>query len=860
MPFPWVKPSLKSTSKQENRDNVASGVQSWLRPSAKCFPGAAQPDISVSPGRKFGLDPKKRTPNKAVSGPDAPSTAVSQSSSFTEVNRGHPLPLPYPASALHRTDSADVLFQTSGACTNSEPLFRLPSPSKMKSRTEGRDGDGAISGYGSGSTSSFSSLSSADMPDLHNSHREKNIFEIRLTSETEMQEANWNNNPNMLQVTCSPNCGGQDFSLLSGNSVVEKSVLSVSPRRLLGGVKNATQLQPENQVNATVSSPLNSLLSSPRLSPRRDYNSEQSCPAAPPAVRNSEPITGGTGLVSSPKSRQSARNGLFRDASGSNLGQQGRGSQECSPLPSPRMPRIRTGPSSGAPSSTASPMHPAASVLYLDSTTSSMEDSRAARHPLPLPPGRLPAPSPYASPPIPSSPTSVQLHGSSRTENTMNSTSQWQKGKLLGSGTFGNVYKGFSDSGTFCAMKEVLVSDDPRSKESVKQLGQEIQMLSQLRHPNIVQYLGSEIFEDRLYIYLEYVSGGSIHKLLQEYGQFKEPVIRSYTRQILCGLAYLHSMQTVHRDIKGANILVDTNGEVKLADFGMAKHINTHSIPLSFKGSPYWMAPEVFKSTNGYNYPVDIWSLGCTIIEMATAKPPWSQYEGIAALFKIGNSKEVPSIPESLSKDGQEFVKLCLRRDPLDRPSASELLEHPFARNAMDAVRVEEMNHGLDFTISNTAVVCSLDLGLRQDNNCEAGRRASQPPVMVSSSSELLHPPIGNVSPMASPCNSPKFQSRTSYHTYGGFSPSPISSPLVGSGSSTPRSGGYGSLPFTVMPVQSTIRSSSADNYGDMARRPDRAFGSSPGRYTGLDIESSDPNGSIRSVYISPRNGMYRFV
>nr|CAB3447470.1 unnamed protein product [Digitaria exilis] len=150
------------------------------------------------------------------------------------------------------------------------------------------------------------------------------------------------------------------------------------------------------------------------------------------------------------------------------------------------------------------------------------------------------------------------------------------------------------DKGEMCAMKEVtLFSDDPKSKESAKQLCQEISLLSRLQHPNIVRYYGSETVDNKLYIYLEYVSGGSIHKLLQEYGQFGEQAIRSYTKQILLGLAYLHAKNTVHRDIKGANILVDPNGRVKLADFGMAKHINGQQCPFSFKGSPYWMAPEV---------------------------------------------------------------------------------------------------------------------------------------------------------------------------------------------------------------------------------------------------------------------------
>jgi mitogen-activated protein kinase kinase kinase 3 len=113
----------------------------------------------------------------------------------------------------------------------------------------------------------------------------------------------------------------------------------------------------------------------------------------------------------------------------------------------------------------------------------------------------------------------------------------------------------------------------------------------------------------------------------------------------------------------------------------MAKHINSSSSMLSFKGSPHWMAPEVVMNTNGYSLPVDIWSLGCTILEMATSKPPWNQYEGVAAIFKIGNSKDMPEIPDHLSNDAKNFIKLCLHRDPSTRPTAQMLLNHPFIRD-----------------------------------------------------------------------------------------------------------------------------------------------------------------------------------
>ncbi|XP_043722008.1 mitogen-activated protein kinase kinase kinase 3-like isoform X2 [Telopea speciosissima] len=330
------------------------------------------------------------------------------------------------------------------------------------------------------------------------------------------------------------------------------------------------------------------------------------------------------------------------------------------------------GPGSRGPTAPTSPLHPRLFCTSMDSPTGKQEDEITLCHPLPLPPG---SPTNRC--------TSPTIRSNGANESTHCLHSKWKKGKLLGRGTFGHVYVGFnSENGQMCAIKEVkVISDDQTSKECLKQLNQEIQLLSQLSHPNIVQYYGSELGEETLSVYLEYVSGGSIHKLLQEYGPFKEPVIQSYTRQILSGLAYLHGRNTVHRDIKGANILVGPNGEVKLADFGMAKHITSSSV-LSFKGSPYWMAPEVImNNSSGYSLAVDIWSLGCTIFEMATSKPPWSQYGGVPAIFKIGNSKDIPEIPDHLSSDAKSFLRLCLQRDPSARPTAAQLMDHPFIRD-----------------------------------------------------------------------------------------------------------------------------------------------------------------------------------
>lgn len=391
------------------------------------------------------------------------------------------------------------------------------------------------------------------------------------------------------------------------------------------------------------------------------------------------------------------------------------GSALCSPRASVEIelnPRSRSpGPGLRGHAFPTSPLHARVNGFSPGSSMEKNEDGRTECHPLPLPPGSpnsltpIPPGSPNSHTSIPpGSPNSHTSRNNGTNESMPGLRSRWKKGRLLGRGTFGHVYAGFnSENGQMGAIKEVrVISDDQNSKESLRQLNQEITLLSQLSHPNIVQYYGSELAEDTLSVYLEFVSGGSIHKLLQDYGPLKESVIQNYTAQILSGLAYLHERDTVHRDIKGANILVDSNGEIKLADFGMAKHITSCSSVLSFKGSPYWMAPEVIMNFSGYNLAVDIWSLGCTILEMATSKPPWSQYEGVAAIFKIGNSKDIPEIPDHISDDGKNFLKLCLQRDPSARPTAAKLLEHPFVRDQA-TVRVAR------FTVNKDLLQTSAD-------------------------------------------------------------------------------------------------------------------------------------------------------
>ncbi|KAJ4815220.1 Mitogen-activated protein kinase kinase kinase 1 [Rhynchospora pubera] len=257
----------------------------------------------------------------------------------------------------------------------------------------------------------------------------------------------------------------------------------------------------------------------------------------------------------------------------------------------------------------------------------------------------------------------------------------WVKGQQLGSGSFGTVHEAISDEGFFFAVKEVLLDQGTNAQQSVTQLEQEVALLSQFEHENIVQYYGTERDERKLYILLELVTQGSLASLHQKY-QLQDTHVSAYTRQILYGLVYLHERNILHRDIKCANILVHANGSVKLADFGLAKEMTKINILKSTKGSVYWMAPEVVNPKKAYGLAADIWSLGCTVLEMLTHQIPYPNVEWMQAFFKIGRG-EAPPIPDNLSKEAQDFIMQCVRVNPDDRPSAVQLLEHPFVKRPL---------------------------------------------------------------------------------------------------------------------------------------------------------------------------------
>ncbi|XP_030962758.1 uncharacterized protein LOC115984021 isoform X2 [Quercus lobata] len=258
------------------------------------------------------------------------------------------------------------------------------------------------------------------------------------------------------------------------------------------------------------------------------------------------------------------------------------------------------------------------------------------------------------------------------------SISSWQKGELLGRGSFGTVYEGITEDGFFFAVKEVSFLDQgSQGKQSVSYLEQEISLLKQFEHENIVQYLGTEKDESRIYIFLELVTKGSLASLYQKY-RLRDSQVSAYTRQILNGLKYLHDKKVIHRDIKCSNILVDASGSVKLADFGSLAKVTKLNDIKSCIGTPFWMAPEVVNLKNrSYGLAADIWSLGCTVLEMLTRQHPYSPLEGVQALFTIGKGKP-PLVPDSLSRDARDFILKCLQVNPNERPTATQLLDHPF--------------------------------------------------------------------------------------------------------------------------------------------------------------------------------------
>lgn len=293
----------------------------------------------------------------------------------------------------------------------------------------------------------------------------------------------------------------------------------------------------------------------------------------------------------------------------------------------------------------------------------------------------------------------------------------WIKGELIGRGSFGSVYLGLNvTTGEMLAVKQVIVPVKTAAQKAGKKrpqmtvkipapasgyqqdevevgigaLHKEVETMKDLDHVNIVQYLGYEQKDNIYSMFLEYVGGGSISLCMKSIGSFEEELIRFITQQVLLGLEYLHSNGILHRDLKADNLLIEIDGTCKISDFGISKKskdIYVNNSEMSMQGTIFWMAPEVIDSIvedkkQGYSAKIDIWSLGCVVLEMFAGKRPWSNEAVVSAIYKIGKTKLSPPIPQDIemTDESRDFINKCFTINPEERPTAEDLLNHPFVQ------------------------------------------------------------------------------------------------------------------------------------------------------------------------------------
>ena len=260
----------------------------------------------------------------------------------------------------------------------------------------------------------------------------------------------------------------------------------------------------------------------------------------------------------------------------------------------------------------------------------------------------------------------------------------WVVGDILYESGNSTIYKAFNiNDGNIFVVKKYNCIKGVKCENYFN----EVKIYENLNHPNIIKYIFSEQIGNYYFLYLEYIPGGSIKAMIDQFGGFNEILIRKYTKQILLGLKYLHDNKIIHRDIKCANILIGDKGIIKLTDFGCSKKItmklskkdssSNEEYFTSLKGTIPWCAPEVICHKK-YGKKADIWSLGCTLIEM-TGHQPWGNFDNIYQVMnKIGKSNLTPEIPGYLSNNFKDFLELCFKREPKKRANLKTLIKHRF--------------------------------------------------------------------------------------------------------------------------------------------------------------------------------------
>ncbi|KAI0768597.1 kinase [Trametes elegans] len=388
---------------------------------------------------------------------------------------------------------------------------------------------------------------------------------------------------------------------------------------------------------------------------------------------------------------------------------------------------------------------------------------------------------------------------------------RWQQRRFIGAGSFGSVYLAINlDSNTLMAVKEIKFQETAGLTNLYSHIRDELSVMEMLHHPNVVEYYGIEVHRDKVYIFEEYCQGGSLAALL-EHGRIEdENILQVYTLQMLEGLAYLHSQGVVHRDIKPDNILLDHMGVIKYVDFGAAKilaknhrtlqrtrRITTeNSTPASgnnsgqfsnglnnsLTGTPMYMSPEVIRNNKrGRHGAMDIWSLGCVVLECATGRKPWSNLDNEwAIMFHIGVATQHPPLPDpgQLSEMGIDFIRQCLTIDPMQRPTAIELMNHPWMLDFREKLRSYE-------EAENVAASPPPDMSIPAEGTFEAATVARQAAILQEQEVEFIQAQ----SPSLSPLETPEGSSGSSLGLHGS-TPEPLSSPSEHGGSSPEHSGG----------------------------------------------------------------------
>lgn len=258
----------------------------------------------------------------------------------------------------------------------------------------------------------------------------------------------------------------------------------------------------------------------------------------------------------------------------------------------------------------------------------------------------------------------------------------------LGEGSYGAVHKAVHKAtGHTLAVKKVPVDTD------LQEILKEISIMQQCDSKYVVKYYGSYFKNSDLWIVMEYCGAGSISDIMRlRRKTLSEAEISAVLRDTLKGLRYLHLLKKIHRDIKAGNILLNTQGHAKLADFGVAGQLtDTLAKRNTVIGTPFWMAPEVIEEI-GYDTKADIWSLGITAIEMAEGRPPYADIHPMRAIFMIP-TKPPPTFkkPDEWSEPFQRFIRACLVKEPDSRKTAADLLQEDFIKTAADTTLLQEM-------------------------------------------------------------------------------------------------------------------------------------------------------------------------